>query len=106
MCWVADAFRQSCSYGPLARGGGCNGAEPAYDLLDCWSGREDLSWKVLRGSGEGCKKNSIALEGRGGWLFDACGTANSVTAVAMYSSAMLVLCVARSDWKGGSQAGN
>ena len=59
-----------------------------------------------RGSGEGCKENSIALEGRGGWLFDACGTANSVTAVAMYSSAILVLCVARSDWKGGSQAGN
>ena len=22
LCWVADAFRQSCSYGPLARGGG------------------------------------------------------------------------------------
>ena len=21
LCWVADAFRQSCSYGPLARGG-------------------------------------------------------------------------------------
>ena len=31
MCWVADAYRQSCSYGPLARGGGCNRAEPAYD---------------------------------------------------------------------------
>ena len=22
LCWVADAFRQSCSYGPLARGCG------------------------------------------------------------------------------------
>ena len=33
LCWVADAFRQSCSYGPLARGGGCNGAEPAYGCL-------------------------------------------------------------------------
>ena len=30
LCWVADAFRQNCSYGPLARVGGCNRAEPAY----------------------------------------------------------------------------
>ena len=40
--WVADAFRQSCSYGPVARDGGCNKAEPAYDLLDCW--RLEWSW--------------------------------------------------------------
>ena len=31
LCWVADAYRQSCSYVPLARDGGCNRAEPAYD---------------------------------------------------------------------------
>ena len=75
-------------------------------MLDCWRLREDLSWKVLRGSGEGCKKNSIALEGRGSWLFDACWTANLVTTMAIASSAIGLMCVARSDWKGGSQAGN
>ena len=128
LCWVADALGQSCSYGPLARGGDGQlwvaalavalardglwlwlaGAlrQSRLTVLDCWRLREDLSWKVLRGSGEGCKKNSIALEGRGGWLFDACGTANSVTTMAMASSAILVRCVARSDWKGGSQAEN
>ena len=38
LCWVANAFRQSCSYGLLARGGGCNRAEPAYgcSTLEAW----------------------------------------------------------------------
>ena len=32
-------------------------------VLDCWRLREDLSWKVLRGSGEGCKKTRLRWKG-------------------------------------------
>ena len=66
LCWVADAFRQSCSYGPLARGGywlALGAALAGWRL----AGSGKLLWRGWLLAGSGSCSGGVAT----GWLWEA-----------------------------------